>query len=147
MKLSQKAIFPLIVLHNLNKFWGKLYCYPSQETILKRMKVECSHDICRRTLNYNLKEMESHGLITRIRRHRRKKYTGMEFRSTLYEITVLGYNLLLRTKVILPGYLRSIRKKLERMLERKRKPCAIFQMTDGFQCNFDTLVTDFMDSG
>ena len=147
MKLSQKALIPLIILHNLNKFWGKLYCFPSQETILKRMKIMCSHYICRRTLNNNLKVMESHQIIRRTRRHRRTKARGMEFRSTLYEITALGYNLLLRAGIVLPGYLRAIQDKLRKAETRKRKPCAIFKGTHDFQRKNSDLMPLFADSG
>ena len=147
MKLAQKALIPLIILHNLNKFWGKLYCFPSQETILKRMKIMCSHHICRRTLNYYLKVMESHQVIRRTRRHRRTKKRGMEFRSTLYEITFLGYNLLLRAGIVLPGYLRAIQDKLRKAATKRRKPCAIFKGTHDFQCDFNGLITGFIDSG
>ena len=147
MKLSQKAIFPLIILHRCNQKHGHLYSYQSQKTILRKLGSVCSYHICRRSLNYILKTMESHGLIRRIRRHRRTARRGMEFHSTLYEITRLGYNLLWRMGIITKGIFNAIQNAIRNAMSKKKKPCAKNMQTHGFQCDFRELVTSFIDSG
>ena len=124
MKLSRKALPIILTLHKLNKFFNKLYCYPSQAKLLTLLSKFTSLSISRRQLNYDLRCLESHGLIIRIRRHRRTKDNGMEFRSTLYELTLLGYNLLLRAQVISFAAFKAIRNRILQALERKERPCA-----------------------
>jgi len=124
MKLSRKALPILQVLTKLNTHFGKLYCYPSQLKLCELLQKFCSLDISRRQLNYDLKTLCSHALIRRTRRHRRSKTKGMEFHSTLYEITHLGYNLLVRSGVISWGFLKGIQKQLSAALSKKKNPCA-----------------------
>lgn len=124
MKLARKALPVLSILNNLNRHYGKLYCYPSQERILGFLKQSCSLGISRRQLNYDLKSICNSGLLIRVRRHRRTKTRGMEFHSTLYKITLLGYNLLCRTGVLTWGALKGIQKQINRPAGQKRTPCA-----------------------
>lgn len=119
MKVSRKAMPILSVLHKLNNHFGKLYCFPSQDKLLDLLKKFCSLHISRRQLNYDLKDICSHGLIRRTRRHRRTAKHGMEFHSSLYEITHLGYNLLVRSGVITWGILKGIRNRIRRGLVRR----------------------------
>ena len=147
MNLSKKAIFPLKVLLRLNKFYGKKYCFPSQNTILKHLKEMCSHGICRRQLNYDLKNMVFHGLIRRIRRHRRTKTRGMEFRSTLYEISRLGYNLLFRCGDVTWGFVKGLMNTENQKVAKKEKPCAINPWTHDFSHKNKDLTPLFADSG
>ena len=124
MKLSRKALPIILTLHKLNKYFNKLYCYPSQAKLLTLLSKFTSLNISRRQLNYDLRCLETHGIIIRIRRHRRTPHNGMEFRSTLYEITLLGYNLLLRAQVISFNTFKVIRNRIMQALERKERPCA-----------------------
>ena len=125
MKVSRKALPLLLTLHKLNKHFNKLYCFPSQNKLLSLLSQFTSLSISRRQLNYDLKVLEVSQLIIRIRRHRRTKHNGMEFRSTLYEITALGYNLLFRCQVISFAVFRGIAARIRNALEKKETPCAI----------------------
>lgn len=124
MKLSKKALPVLAVLQKLNAHFGKLYCFPSQAKILELLEKFCSHRISRRQLNYDLAAIESYGLIKRIRRHRRTKLRGMEFRSTLYEITYLGYNLMMRSGLVTWKVLKAVTAGIAAKKLEKKKPCA-----------------------
>lgn len=124
MKLSRKALPVLSVLNKLNTHFGKLYCFPSQEKLLELLQKFCSLSISRRQLNYDLKALCSHGIIRRTRRHRRTKKNGMEFHSTLYEISSLGYNLLVRSGAITWGMLKGIQNRIKAGLAKKKNPCA-----------------------
>jgi len=124
MKLSRKALPVLAVLFRLNKYYGKLYCFPSQEKLLELLGKFCSLHISRRQLNYDLLVMSSYGLIRRVRRHRKTRSRGMEFRSTLYEISLLGYNLMQRAGLVTWRVLRSIRASLRAKVMEKEHPCA-----------------------
>jgi hypothetical protein len=86
----------LAVFHKLNTLYGKSYCYPSQVKILEILKKIYDIKICRRTLNYDLDDLESSGYITRIRRIRRGSSGDIEFQTTLYKITARGYLFLRR---------------------------------------------------
>lgn len=124
MKISRKALPILSVLTKLNTHFGKLYCFPSQEKLLELLQKFCSLNISRRQLNYDLKAICDHGLIRRTRRHRRSKIKGMEFHSTLYEISFLGYNLLVRSGVISWGMLKGIQNRIKAGLAKRKNPCA-----------------------
>ena len=124
MKLSRKALPILLTLNKLNKHFSKLYCYPSQNKLLDLLSKFTSLKISRRQLNYDLQALESHNVIIRIRRHRRTKHRGMEFRSTLYKITMLGYNLLFRAQVITFGSYKAVINLIKQALEKKERPCA-----------------------
>ena len=43
--------------------------------------------------------MESHGVVTRTKRHKYSAQNGWEFKSSLYGITVMGWSLLARAHV------------------------------------------------
>ncbi|MBI5970568.1 MAG: hypothetical protein HY884_05385 [Deltaproteobacteria bacterium] len=58
----------LDTLRGLMEKYGKQYVFPSQQTLLKLLLENHQMDICLRTLNYRLAEMESLGLIKRIPR-------------------------------------------------------------------------------
>ena len=124
MKVSRKALPLLLTLHKLNKHFNKLYCFPSQNKLLSLLSKFTSLNISRRQLNYDLKALELSQIIIRIRRHRRTKALGMEFRSTLYEITPIGYNLLFRAQVISFTVFRGILARIRDALKKKERPCA-----------------------
>ncbi len=139
MKLSRKALPILLTLHKFNTYWKKLYCYPSQKKLLTLLSQFTSLKISRRQLNYDLLELESHGIVVRIRRHRRTKHRGMEFRSTLYEITLVGYNLLMRAHVISFMTFKKIRAVIMQALEKKERPCVEMERKSNLTSLSDVL--------
>lgn len=124
MKLTRKALPILLTLNKLNSHFHKLYCYPSQNKLLTLLSKFTSLSLSRRQLNYDLQALESHGILIRIQRHRQTKHRGMEFRSTLYQITLLGYHLLMRAKVISFARFVAISKIIRDKLLAKEHPCA-----------------------
>ncbi len=66
--------------------YGKAYCYPSQETILRLMGEYHDIEISRRTLNRVLRWLEDHGYFKRTRRHRAGPNGRMIFATTMYEL-------------------------------------------------------------
>ena len=71
-------------LSGLATHHGKTWAYPSQQTILERLRKYHHQTISRRTLNRHLGALEAAGWIKRVIRHREDKVTGWVFRSTLY---------------------------------------------------------------
>lgn len=147
MNLSRKAAPILAVLFRLNEHHGKKYCFPAQETILKHLTELCFHTICRRQLNYDLKCIENSGLIRRIRRHRRTRLRGMEFRSTLYQITRLGYRVMVGFRMISFAWFNGLLNTDHQRAVKKRKPCAINPWAHDFQYKNKDLTPLFCDSG
>lgn len=70
---------------------GKLYCYPSQETILDRVAKYQGIVVCRRTLNYCLARLEINEMVVRTRRITRGPDGQYEFRSTMYKLGRKGW--------------------------------------------------------
>ena len=124
MKISRKALPVLLTLNKLNKHFEHLYCFPSQEKLLTLLSKFTSLKISRRQLNYDLAALEAHGILIRVRRHRKHPRHGMEFRSTLYMITNVGYSLLLRAQVITWNTFQAIREKIRNSPRNKPRPCA-----------------------
>jgi len=78
---------PLLhVLHYLSSRSGRSYCWPSQAKILDLLERYQGVKICRRTLNYWLKEAEDAGFIRRVRRISRTSTGVPDFQTTLYEL-------------------------------------------------------------
>lgn len=95
MKNTRKqALFLLIVLNAVNKRYGKLYCYPSQLTIMALLAGYQDVKIAIATVNRWLRDSEDNRFITRTRRIKRDKRRGIMFKSTLYKITLQGYHVL-----------------------------------------------------
>jgi hypothetical protein len=120
MQLSRKAIPYLSVIHGLMRHFGRHYVFPSQGKIIELLSRYVSMNISRRMLNYDLRRIENSGLIRRVRRHRRTARHGMEFRSTLYEISFLGYHLMARLGMITWGVYRSM---VSAVKEKSRIKC------------------------
>lgn len=74
-------------LFKISKKYNKLYCYPCQVKILELLNRYYNIKICRRQLNYYLKDLESQGYIKRIRRIKRDKSGRLLPLSTLYLLT------------------------------------------------------------
>ena len=66
--------------------YGKAYCYPSQNTILRLLEEYHDVVISRRTLNRILRWLEDHGYFKRTRRHRAGPNGRMLFGTTMYEL-------------------------------------------------------------
>jgi len=66
--------------------YGKLYCFPSQDTIMEKCLEWYGEPMVKSTLNVHLDRLEEAGLIQRSHRHRRKADGTWEWRSTLYKL-------------------------------------------------------------
>lgn len=72
----------------LASHYNKTWCYPSQQTLLDRLRKYHGQEISRRTLNRHLALLVAGGWLRRIIRHQRDKITGdWTFRSTLYVLS------------------------------------------------------------
>lgn len=95
MKNGRTHAIPILsTLSALNKKYNKLYCYPSQLTILGLLSIYHETKISIATLNRWLRDMEDNGLMIRVRRIKKHKRKGILFKSTLYKITIKGYQAL-----------------------------------------------------
>jgi len=74
----------------------KAYCYPSHETILKRLREWFHLSISDRTLCRHLAAFERDLYITRQRRHRRGRDGNLILRSTIYKIGLRAFQQLAR---------------------------------------------------
>lgn len=63
---------------------GKNYCFPTQQTLLDRLRKFHGQTGSIRTLNRHLSALVASGWIERRVRHRKDKVSGWVFRSTLY---------------------------------------------------------------
>lgn len=70
----------------LSTHFGKTWCYPSQETLLARLRKYHGQNLSLRTLNRHLLALEAAGWIRRQCRHHNDRALGWVFRSTLYVI-------------------------------------------------------------
>jgi len=86
----------LSIIHGLNNYHRNAYCFPSQDKMLDLLNKRFRVVISRRMLNYDLKYLQDHGYIKRIRRHVSRPGQGWVMRSTLYKILIPGYLLLRR---------------------------------------------------
>src|SRR4030042_2193674 len=74
----------MMCLLGVAKKHGKLYCYPSQKTIVRLLDEYHGFEISRRALNRDLIELEREGFIRRTRRLTAKGIRAGCFSSTLY---------------------------------------------------------------
>lgn len=112
ISIMDKASLILPILHGLGKNFGKDYCYPSQNKILNLLKTRVGVNRCRRTLNYWLRAFEDVGLIKRTRRHRHDGTRGMLFNSTMYFISLKGYQFLSKLGIKVFQDLAAIKSKM-----------------------------------
>ena len=68
----------------------KRYCFPSQAALVKILSNTYSIKRCRRTLNYQLSDLERHGYIRRLRRTHEGKDGQIVFASTIYRLASRG---------------------------------------------------------
>lgn len=125
MNVSMKALPILGILHGLNVYHGKKYCFPSQNTLLELLKSRHDDKKSKSTLNRHLHVVEGSKYLKRKRRIRRDKKVGMVFQSTLYKITKKGYRLLARFGVDVWNEIKkaadTVRKKAARPRRKKGK--------------------------
>ena len=81
----------LLTLNALQGKHHKKYSFPSQKTILKKLKEFYGIDICKRTLNYHLAKLESEYFIYRRRRITTNSSGCYVFNSTLYSLSKKAY--------------------------------------------------------
>ena len=125
MKNIKKNAVPLLAtLNAINKKAKKLYCYPSQLTLMARMASYQGIRIEIATLNRWLRDIEDNGFIIRQRRIRHDKRLGMVFQSTMYLITHKGYSVLAAVGVTVFKHIKRLYKKgfavAEKTLGKKR---------------------------
>lgn len=96
MQTSVKALPILNVLFRVQTKYNKLYCFPSQQKILRLMREYLDDGKSIATLNRWLRRVEDAGYIKRQRRIIRHKVKGLLFQSTMYKITHKGLLLLAR---------------------------------------------------
>lgn len=130
MKNTRKQAIPILAtLNAINKKHGKLYCYPAQLTIMLNLSLYQDTNIAIATLNRWLRDLEEKGYIKRTRRIRRDKRRGIMFKSTLYTITILGYQALRGTGVIVWRELKALTaagfRSGERALSKFRGPVSM----------------------
>lgn len=105
----------LCLLNGLCRHFGKMYCFPSQLKIMALLEGRFTVKMSRATLNRHLLKMVDNGMVQRKRRIRYDKVLGTVFNSTLYEITLKGYEFLMRCGIncvkevkILRSYLKKL---------------------------------------
>lgn len=81
----------LRTLHGMNRKYGKMYCYPSQKTLMGLLDVNQGVKLGIATLNRWLRVLEDNKYLSRTRRIKRDPVQGMLFKSSLYHITLKGY--------------------------------------------------------
>lgn len=94
MIVQCKAPYVLATLHRVMKFYGNLYCYPAQLTILRLLKEHHNVKISIATLNRWLGVLGDEKYILRRTRFKYDPKLGWMFKSTLYWLTIKGYVLL-----------------------------------------------------
>jgi len=109
----------LAIISGLCAHFGKLYCYPSQEKLIELLNERVHIQKSRATLNRWLADLEGEGLIVRRSRHRRDPRRGWVFRSTLYEVTLRGYQILARFGVDVKRQISILRRMLQDALVGK----------------------------
>lgn len=101
LTVGQVAI--LDTLRGHTKRYGRKYCWPSQDSILQKLRDFHAIKISKRTLNYWLRKLERLGLIHRIRRLSRE-----QFKSTVYYVSDWGGFGVVKAKKLI-GYAKRLR--------------------------------------
>lgn len=123
MNLSLHGIAVLTVLKDEMDYWKKSYCYPSQMRITRELAEKVSVHRSRRTVNRWLRKLEEAQIIRRQRRLKHHPIKGLMFKSTLYYIGWLGYELLRHWgKISMNEYRQKMAELREKERIRKEKP-------------------------
>jgi len=76
----------LELLWQLAAHHGRVWCYPSQATIITLLRRFHARQMSRRTLNRHLRALVAGGYIERIRRHVKQRSGELLLRSTVYTL-------------------------------------------------------------
>lgn len=125
--LGQQALPVLICLASDMMHFKKTRVWPGHTRIVKELKEKTSISRCTRTLMRWMARMESHGLIYRNKRHRFTAQNGWEFRSSLYGITVLGWNLLIRAGVYTRDEYNRLKGQAKSTFRRSKRTQKVFR--------------------
>lgn len=87
MYLSIKAQAVIDYLVSSCRHYGKNYCYPARETIVKNCREWYGVRMSTRSLDRILPRLEAEGWIRKVCRHKKLPDGKWEFRSTLYELS------------------------------------------------------------
>jgi hypothetical protein len=105
----------------------KARVFPSHKRILNELKIKFREVRCPRTLMRWMKRAESHGLITRTKRHRYTPQNGWEFRSSLYGITMLGWYLLVKGGYFTWKQIRGLWEEVKANFRKPKKNRKVFR--------------------
>ena len=81
-------------LFKISEKHNKHYCFPSQNTLQKLLQRHYGIAKSIRTLNRWLNDIEDKKIIKRVRRIKKSQDHGIEFRSTMYFLTIKGLKIL-----------------------------------------------------
>lgn len=145
-KLGIKSLPVLICLASDMMFFKKTRVFPSHKRILNELREKISIRRTARSLMRWMKLMENSGLIHRNKRHRFTAQNGWEFRSSLYGITMPGWNLLVRAGVYtwdqvhrLQGIAKATFRKTKKTQKVVRPPGQLTSIGDILGCHgYDT---------
>lgn len=121
MNTAVKAMPIMSILWGLSQKYRKGYSYPSQRKIIELLKKRYGIKISIATINRWLLKTEQAGYIKRTRRIRRDKHLGMVFKSTLYEITWVGYKFLVNSGMAAWNEIKSLGARVKEKVKRKSK--------------------------
>ena len=99
MKSIDDCILRVII--GLSRYFGNFYCFPAQQTIIRKIYEYDGVLISSATLNRHLDVLEADGFFTRVRRYDQRT---REFRSTLYKLGTRSFYYLKR----LGSFLKSV---------------------------------------
>ncbi|MBA7630358.1 hypothetical protein ES703_37880 [subsurface metagenome] len=145
-----KYLIPVLAtIHAVSKKHGKLYCYPSQKKVQELLELYHNIKISISTLNRWLRDFEDKGYLPRVRRIWWDKKKGTIFKSTLYKISIKGYQALARVGVSVWREIKAITtqgiKNAERALSRFKGPTSlktIFAATTMFPLGVKTFLVE-----
>lgn len=113
MQAIQKAHPLLLTLVRIQQKHKKDYSFPSQLKLMELMGLHQGIKKSRATLNRWLRVIQDDKYLVRRRRIKRHRLYGMCFKSTLYKVTIKGYNLLSRFGVDMSKEIAQYEKWLE----------------------------------
>jgi len=118
-KEKRSAYIPsiLCLLNGLCNYHGKMYVFPAQKRIMSLLLERFNINISKATLNRHLRDTEDKGFIKRVRRIRYDKRLGTIFKSTLYEITLSGYQYLFKCGVNCIKQIKILKNKLKKLFQ------------------------------
>ena len=134
-KEKRSAYIPsiLCLIHGLCNYHGKMYVFPAQTRIMSLLMERFNINISRATLNRHLRDTEDKGFIKRVRRIRYDKKLGTVFKSTLYEITLSGYQYLFKCGVNCIKQIKILQNYLKRLFQGPDKKDKYREQSSGLE--------------